>query len=614
MAIGRISGALLFSDLDRQSTDLAFTTNGKPLAYMDFTNFRFGVNTNVLIDTFTVTGTANVSGVVKTFGNLVAASGTAATSITSGALVVAGGVGISGNVYANGNIVLATGTQSNVIIGDGSTASNVVITGTRSTTSTTTGALVVRGGVGIAGAITVGSYISTASFIGISSNLQATSISGTSALYTSGGVTIRSGNLYISGSAGNAIVAQGSMVPSANLTGNIGSTTNYWNNIFVSTIAAQTFVASNITATTAYADNFSTGNAVISGGYFTNISNASINTGNVSNWYSATLNTTSANLTTASIQNFSTGNAVVSGGYISGLANISATSAMFNNLSSSNVLISGGYISSLSNATITTANIAGINFSGVTVSSTTGNLVLSPSLTNGNNVVTIAATSALQLPSGTTAQQPTPVYSGAIRWNNSTNTLEVYTGSSWVSLLSQINNQTITPDGTSTAFALDYSTTAEGIIVSINGTLQQPGVAYTVAGSTITFTEIPLVTDVISIRYIAAGTVTAENTQEVNGANVALTTTPVIVDSFDQATYRSAKYMTTTTAASSAEFAEFAIVQMGATAAVSNVNRVITGSTLTRFIANISGTTVRLWANTVTGTANIKLQKTYFVV
>ena len=134
------------------------------------------------------------------------------------------------------------------------------------------------------------------------------------------------------------------------------------------------------------------------------------------------------------------------------------------------------------------------------------------------------------------------------------------------------------------------------------------------AGSQITFTEIPLITDVISIRYIAAGTVTAENTQEVNSANVALTTTPVIVDSFNQSVYRSAKYMATTTAASSAEFAEFAMVHMGATAAVSNVNRVITGSTLTMFIANISGTTVRLWANTVTGTANIKLQKTYFVV
>ena len=103
MAIGRISGALLFSDLDRQSTDLAFTTNGKPLAYMDFTNFRFGVNTNSVVDTFTVTGTANVSGVTKIYGNLVLASGAVSTNNTTGALVVLGGAGITGNLYA-GNL------------------------------------------------------------------------------------------------------------------------------------------------------------------------------------------------------------------------------------------------------------------------------------------------------------------------------------------------------------------------------------------------------------------------------------------------------------------------------------------------------------------------------
>jgi hypothetical protein len=366
--------------------------------------------------------------------------------------------------------------------------------------------------------------------------------------------------------------------------------------------------------TTLVATNFSTGNAVISGGYISALTNAYV--------------------TTSAITNLSTANAVISGGYISGLANITATTGntqswytttinatssnittgSTTNFSSGNVLISGGYISALSNATITTANIGNINFSDVTVSSTNGNLVLSPQLSNANAVVTIAATSALQLPAGTTTQQPTPVTGGAIRWNNSTNTLEVYNGSSWISLLGQINNQTITPDGISTVFTLDYSTTAEGIIVSINGTLQQPGVAYTVAGTQITFTEIPLVTDAISIRYIAAATVTAQNTQEINSGNVALTTTPVIIDSFDQSTYRSAKYMATTTAASSAEFSELAIVHMGSTVAVSNVNRVITGSTLTTFIANISGTTVRLWANTVTGTANIKIQKTYFVV
>ena len=569
MAIGRISGAVLFSDLDRQSTDLAFTTNGRPLAYMDFTNFRFGVNTNSLVDTFTVTGTANVSGVAKIFGNLVVASGTASSNATTGALVVLGGAGVSGNLYA-GNL-FATNFSGNITnISGSSIFGNIGVT--------YAGAF---GSVNTANAVVTGGYVN-----GLA-NLTATT-----AQFTNFGT-------------GNAVIDGGYISALTNVTAITGNTVSWYAGMLNTT-------AANIT--TLQATNFSTGNAVISGGYISALTNAYI--------------------TTSAITNFSSGNVLLSGGYISALANITATTGNVQswyittlnatasnittgyttNFSSGNAVVSGGYISALSNATITTANIGSINLSSLTVSSTTGNLVLSPLLSNGNNVVTIDATSALQLPAGTTAQQPTPVYGGAIRWNNSTNTLEVYTGSSWISLLGQINNQVITPDGTNTVYALDYSTTAEGIIVSINGTLQQPGAAYTVAGSQITFTEIPLITDVISIRYIAAGTVTAENTQEVNSTNVALTTTPVIVDSFNQSVYRSAKYMATTTAASSAEFAEFAMVHMGATAAVSNVNRVITGSTLTMFIANISGTTVRLWANTVTGTANIKLQKTYFVV
>jgi hypothetical protein len=160
---------------------------------------------------------------------------------------------------------------------------------------------------------------------------------------------------------------------------------------------------------------------------------------------------------------------------------------------------------------------------------------------------------------------------------------------------------------------LDYSTTAEGIIVSINGTLQQPGVAYTVAGTQITFAEIPLATDIISIRYIAAGTVTAENTQEINSGNIALTTGAVLIDSFDQTTYRSAKYLASTTASSSAEFAEFGVTQFDTTVTVSNVNRAVTGSALANITANISGSTVRVYA-TSSEAAQMRLQKTYIIV
>ena len=568
MAIGRISGALLFSDLDRQSTDLAFTTNGKPLTYMDFTNFRFGVNTNSLVDTFTVTGTANVSGVAKIFGNLVAASGTASSSVNTGALVIVGGMGVSGNLYA-GNLIANNFNGNITNTGGSSIFGNIGVT--------YAGAF---GSVNTANAVIGGGYISALSnatiTTGNTTSWYATTLNSTSANLTTAQATdFSTGNAVISGgyisALTNAYIATGSITNFS--TGNAVVSGGY--------ISALT----NAYITTASITNFSTGNAVVSGGYISALSNATITTGNVGTWYAAILNSTGANITTAQVTNFSTGNAVVSGGYISALAN----------------------------AVITTANIGSVNFNDVTISSITGNLVLSPLLSNANAVVAINATSALQLPSGTTAQQPTPVYGGAVRWNNSTNNLEVYSGSGWISLLGQINNQTITPDGSSTIYTLDYSTTAEGIIVSINGTLQQPGVAYTVAGTQITFAEIPLSTDIISIRYIAAGTVTAENTQEINSSNIALTTGAVLIDSFNQNTYRSAKYMASTTAASSAEFAEFAVTQIGSTVTVSNVNRAVTGSTLANITANISGSTVRVYA-TSSAAAQMRLQKTYIIV
>jgi cytoskeletal protein CcmA (bactofilin family) len=80
-------------------------------------------------------------------GELVSANSTSSTSTTTGALRVAGGAGIAGAVYnggvhvSNGNIVAASGTAS---------------------TNTTTGALVVTGGAGISGALNVGSSITAA--------------------------------------------------------------------------------------------------------------------------------------------------------------------------------------------------------------------------------------------------------------------------------------------------------------------------------------------------------------------------------------------------------------------------------------------------------------------
>jgi hypothetical protein len=568
MAIGRISGALLFSDLDRQGTDLAFTTNGQPLAHMDFTNFRFGVNTNSVVDTFTVTGTANVSGVTKIYGNLVLASGTVSADSTTGALVIVGGVGVSGNLYA-GNLHATNFTGNITNAGGSSVFSNIAVTNSG-----------VFGSINSANAVISGGYISAL----------------TNAYVTTSEIT--------NFSTANAVISGGYIASMSNITATTGNV-NSW---YVTELNATT---SNLV--TAHATNFSTANAVISGGYISALTNAYV--------------------TTSEITNFSTANAVISGGYISALTNVTIatgnvqswyatnlnstngniTTIYATNLSTGNAVVSGGYISALANAVIATANIGNVKIDDTTVSSLTGNLIVSPLSSNGNSLVIVSTTSAIQLPFGSNVQRPVSVYAGAIRWNNTSSVIEYYNGTSWASLTGQINNQTIVPDGASDSYTLDYTATAEGIIVSINGTLQQPGVAYTVAGTQITFAEIPLVTDIVSVRYIAAGTVTAENTQEVNSGNIALTTGAVLIDSFDKNTYRSAKYLASTTAASSAEFAEFGVTQFDTTVTVSNVNRAVTGSTLATITANISGSTVRVYA-TSSAASQMRLQKTYIIV
>ena len=122
---------------------------------------------------------------------------TAATSTTTGALQVAGGASVAGNLYVGGNLTVANlitvnqevVTTSEIIQG------NIVAAATTTSTDVNTGALVVKGGAGIAGNVFTGGWL----------------------------------------------------IPTANTSQNLGSTTAYWNNIYA--------VLSTVTATSAkYAD------------------------------------------------------------------------------------------------------------------------------------------------------------------------------------------------------------------------------------------------------------------------------------------------------------------------------------------------------------------------
>jgi hypothetical protein len=141
----------------------------------------------------------------------------------------------SSGVTATGNIAINTGTNAGLTTSQASayvfneTASNVKIGG---------------GGV---------------TFFG--SNTQSTS-SSTGAIILAGGMGI-GGNLTIRGSAGNAIVHTGHIIPSSNLVSNIGSSTNWYNTMFgISSQAKYADLAEKYLADNEY----SAGTVVIFGG------------------------------------------------------------------------------------------------------------------------------------------------------------------------------------------------------------------------------------------------------------------------------------------------------------------------------------------------------------
>jgi hypothetical protein len=181
------------------------------------------------------------------------------------------------------------------------------------------------------------------------------------------------------------------------------------------------------------------------------------------------------------------------------IGNIDADIGTFDtSLYSANVVItSNNYINN------NTARIQYLTVQGESITSTNQHVTISPNTAGANNVVKIEGVTALDVPSGTTAQRPYIADAGYVRFNTTTATLEWYTGSTWASGSSGITQQTINPTGSDDTYTLDQESTADGIMVNINGTSQNPDTAYSVSGTDITFTETPLVTDIIDIRVLA---------------------------------------------------------------------------------------------------------------
>ena len=149
------------------------------------------------------------------------------------------------------------------------------------------------------------------------------------------------------------------------------------------------------------------------------------------------------------------------------------------------------------------ANLGNLTISNVTISSSTA---ADPIILDAEDgIVKIAGTTGFVIPLGNTAQRPGTPESGTLRYNSSTEELEIYDGSSWNGLsdsTASITSEVFSGNGVANVFTLSSSATTNTVFVSINGTLQQPTTTYTVSGTTLTFAEAPATGDTVEVRKI----------------------------------------------------------------------------------------------------------------
>ena len=135
---------------------------------------------------------------------------------------------------------------------------------------------------------------------------------------------------------------------------------------------------------------------------------------------------------------------------------------------------------------------------------TNSDLILEP---QGTGKVKINSTESLLLPVGTTAERPGSPTEGEIRYNSTLDIVEVYKNGEWVRVgdpdTATLAVDNFSGDGSTTDFTLSSSASTNTIFVTSNGVVQHPTNAYTVSGTTLSFTEAPASGDAISVRIFS---------------------------------------------------------------------------------------------------------------
>jgi hypothetical protein len=387
-------------------------------------------------------------------------------SITLSSVSVSGN--ITGGNLLSGGLISVTGNVS---------GGNVITGGVVSATGNVTGNFILGNGSQLTGIIT-----SVSNVVNGDSNLN---IATANANVTISVSTV--GNVAVFTPTGASILGNVAVSNTISATGNI-TTAGY----FIGTFAGN--ISGNLTAPGANTQVLynNSGNAGASAGFTFN---------QATNVMTVSGNTSSGNILTAGLIS-ATGN--VTGNFILGngsqltgvLTSVNANSLLGNTLSSNVIFSSLTTVGTLANLSVS----GNVTLANITVVDTT--------LSSTGNLIAFAGTSGIVLPSGNTAQRPVSPPTGTTRFNITLDSTETYDGVQWVAggnviAPGTISNQQITPSGVGNTFVLNQESTTSSVLVSINGVWQQPTVAYTVTGNSITFTQTPFNTDIIDIRFIS---------------------------------------------------------------------------------------------------------------
>jgi hypothetical protein len=528
-----LNGTVFSAKIDNNTTAFDGLGNISVKAGANLTTPNIGAATGTSLSvTGTVTAASTVGGVIE--GSSVSVTGTATAASTVGGVITGSSTSVTGTQTA-------ASTVGGVITGSSSS-----VTGTQTAASTV-------GGVITGSSVSVTGNVDATSFNG---NVYGTTVSATG--------NITGGNLLTSG-AGGAISGTGNITGGNILTaGNVSATGNViaaWliGNIQGSLTApgANTEVLFNDGGVTNAVPGFTfakTSNLLTTGQVSTtgNINSNEVITGN-------TIHATSGNIGVPSgVTTLFLGNVNPTTVWIGGdatnvyIANTNSTTAMAGNatvggsisatgdVSGSNLSISGGNITSSAAAITVNGNSADVNFAvnGDTttvffVDAGTETASFGSATQTTNALVAFNSTNSILAPVGNTAQRPAVGVTGMIRFNTTNNAVEVYDNSAWVSVgvpvFTVIADEQFYGNGSNVNFTLGSTQTTNSCIVSINGVVQIPTLAYAVAGTyptcVLTFTEAPETGDIIDVRQITTTTSVTSISNQSGNAVVAASAT-----------------------------------------------------------------------------------------